>query len=1112
MAQYTDNFHLAFFDFGDQLDDPINVQKEVNRWVMVDRQLYALSSVFGDGIITGWEVSEQSGLTIKISGGNGLIDKISIETEFPESLDLPSNSTIYIYAGIDAASLDTRSVSFSYSTTSLNDGEKLLLATVTTGSTNIEDIDNTVKTYSGFKQVIAEELANLRPTISLEDNVQGQLPMSRMEDIDASKIVGGRLPSKVLPQTDHSKLKNIGTLTHPQLDSIVKSIQKDNIELLGEIATVNLLKTIIYLKYLDNEADKYMVNELAIIPGISSENLIDWENTTANVDSNSHCISGIPETPFTATFQNDPDLPESTQNNFTINTITYDTTSDFSSSASSTTNLAIKNGIVQLSIDTTFNKIIDTFEGGIAENKISAYSGSLNTSDTVQVVYDKSAAEGVLSGRFEILSSKTAKFVKTFDQTQDWSNWDRLNIYVKNYGVSHSAVNLTLIDEDDNDLITYILLNANEDTTLTNPETSGFKLSTFDISTVENIDKIKKISITTDQIINTTEQFFIDTIYLSSEEHVMPQGNLRLRYNSVTPVIFSSIEYEANIPVGTDLLVRIRTANSVEELITATFSNLLNSGEVFNLTGKYIELDFTFVSDTNKTLTPKLDIVRINILSPSTTSGLTIDTAEKWNNGKTLNNIETNQDSSYISLKNTNIGNIYYTTNDQISEIDINYVPVLGIASQNLPISPAQAQNALKPPTTAEDPYGNLRRDTRGFYKARSAYRLNSGNYIIADTGNDRVIEIDQDGNFIRGFASHNYDLGSDSDGNYALTANYNSRLGILFITFNKEIDIQNFDLSTINIVIGTTSTIILSNDTEIIKTLTGESLPKRVAATDTGGPSSGRLDRAMAISLSSDKKDILDNTTDAVNVLINGNSSTLIECFMGDFMYFGQLGIHRPIYANAITPYNSSTSRFLIANSSVLADQDTLIGTSPIIEFRVDIGEFEDDSNSPIGLTFSYGLVYFSDIMLGSLQYYEEENNGVTMRKLIIAGLESNTNESSTSSSSSSSTSLPTIDDDKMGQFRGVVKILDMDSFLTSLHYVSPDGLYPSDAYKDSNGYILIAESGFNEGSGRIVKIDPSGIGDGQQPPVIELIEGGMFTKIWDIRELNNDHIFVST
>jgi hypothetical protein len=43
-------------------------------------------------------------------------------------------------------------------------------------------------------------------------------------------------------------------------------------------------------------------------------------------------------------------------------------------------------------------------------------------------------------------------------------------------------------------------------------------------------------------------------------------------------------------------------------------------------------------------------------------------------------------------------------------------------------------------------------------------------------------------------------------------------------------------------------------------------------------------------------------------------------------------------------------------------------------------------------------------------------------------------------------------------------------------------------------------------------VTLNPAGIGDGKTPPIIRLIEGGMFTKIWDVRGLSEDHLFVST
>jgi hypothetical protein len=54
MAGATRKYGIAFFDFGDPLNSRINAQLEVDRFVLIDEQLFGLYSIFGDGVISGW--------------------------------------------------------------------------------------------------------------------------------------------------------------------------------------------------------------------------------------------------------------------------------------------------------------------------------------------------------------------------------------------------------------------------------------------------------------------------------------------------------------------------------------------------------------------------------------------------------------------------------------------------------------------------------------------------------------------------------------------------------------------------------------------------------------------------------------------------------------------------------------------------------------------------------------------------------------------------------------------------------------------------------------------------------------------------------------------------
>ena len=61
-------------------------QIEIDRFVFVDKQLYGLMSVFGNGVLNGWTVTADELFTVNISPGVGNINFVSARTEFPDTL------------------------------------------------------------------------------------------------------------------------------------------------------------------------------------------------------------------------------------------------------------------------------------------------------------------------------------------------------------------------------------------------------------------------------------------------------------------------------------------------------------------------------------------------------------------------------------------------------------------------------------------------------------------------------------------------------------------------------------------------------------------------------------------------------------------------------------------------------------------------------------------------------------------------------------------------------------------------------------------------------------------------------------------------------------------
>jgi hypothetical protein len=329
MAGFTPYYSVAYFDFGDRLSAEINVQREIDRFVFIDKQIYGLYQVFGDGVISGWDVADngfstENGLSISISPGMGVIKSIACNTDFPEYIiNVPSNSTLEIYAILNGNTVSDRDVDFILHTPATDLSSSVVkIASIITGDSSIISIDNTDRTLISFVQEIQDaiDIHRHRGTpskIDLESEVKNQLPGSKIDGFDVSKIISGKLSTDRFPLLDHSNLDNIGNLTHAQLETLIQDVTPDNSILLGEISTINLLKQIIFLKTKYNDVDKYFINELVISPGVSLNSYIDFEASTAYIDTSEGCIIGLPtigeETFF---FTNNFFLPDRLKNIF----------------------------------------------------------------------------------------------------------------------------------------------------------------------------------------------------------------------------------------------------------------------------------------------------------------------------------------------------------------------------------------------------------------------------------------------------------------------------------------------------------------------------------------------------------------------------------------------------------------------------------------------------------------------------------------------------------------------------------------------------------------------------------------------------------------------------
>jgi len=902
MSGLTPYFGLAFFTFGDNLGDGINVQREINRFLVIDKQLYGLYAVFGNGAISGWDISANDSfgrntISLAISPGFGIISSLAVQTSTNEQVDdLPPNDTFDVYAVMSSGTVRTRDVNFVWSRT-IPGTNAIRLARITTGDSFISDIDTTFREEIGFLEFIKDEIAKHKhrgtpSKIDLQTETRNQLPGSRIEDFDAGKIISGRLTPNRIPQLDHNDLSNKGLLTHAGLDSFARLISSGNRELLGEVSSVNIMKLVTSQYYIANSLDMNLSdiidfpNLLVCYPGITPNSILDIEASTANIDLTTSCISGKPV------------------KQGSITSVLWDTTQSFFTSTFAQ-NVTIAQNTVSLVRGGGSSRGVENFEQVTRANApLPGFGIQVQvTTDSIAVNSDNvQKVEGFYSGKFTTERNYRILYTRTLTQNNDWSIYDELLLDIKSLSISHGAVYMYFVNgtgESAEKTQDFLLLAPDQITDNLDPAFNGFERRSFDISQI-NKDNVTQIVFYTDDT-STKQIFWVDNIFLRNQSLFPPSGIIRFKYSSGSSVLFSAINYEGSVPEGCDLRVRIRASNSSSLLSRSVFTPNLKSGDVFSLQGTDAEIEVVLVSDETRTLTPILNSIELQIVVESEVTGFTISTADQWSKGDFVNTKQSPDEFNSSIAKVTisdpiSVGDLYYSYQNGISENDPQGISVSGfkgILFKDL-LSPQQAMDIAR-----ED-------FSPGFINPYSVYRLKNKNFIIADTSNDRVIETTASGEFVRGIGSHN---ASDSANFYPLTALYNPRKGVLTICFSQNVDSTKVDITRMKIWIGNAGLSVGSDDAIL---------------------DNGKDPKILEISLSKDKIEQLQSPNFSVSVsflsaflptaFVYPTSAKLLlgprglPVFIGDFVYMNE--VKRPVFANLLANGN-----YIIGNSFIEAE-----------------------------------------------------------------------------------------------------------------------------------------------------------------------------------------------
>jgi len=894
----TENFNLVYAVEGEVITPEI----EENRYLTIDRQLLGVFQIFGNGVVDGWNITAGDGLSIVISSGNGITDLKYFESIVSTSIvNLSSNSTQYVYAAKITMSPADVSATF-YVTDEQDDIDgAVLIAEITTNDTSVSNVNVGVRNNISFVEAALELIKNHRhfggdnpSQIDLTKEVRGELPPENISDLDASKITTGRLSEAVVPQLSHFDLENVGTLTHTQLDSYISMLTYENSHLLGEVSSVNLLQLYMSHKHFWHNIDEYTSNLLIIIPGISSSTFTDSQATTATIDTANHKVSGVVAT------------------SGTILAKTYTTTSDFAGYSSSSNVVAASNEL-KLSKSDSEEHIIANFEesvqneeeveGFVKEITVSSASGDLKS--------DMDNKEtGFFGGKAEISQTITLSYTKDFSIYEDWSDYDTLSISIKNTDLLHGQINCYFTNVSssgiETDQTSITLLSQNE-------VTDGFKQVTVSLGGFSKDNISKLVIYTTTDLgwdVSGSFSFVLDNIKVIKESLYESLGNARYRISLPQQAQWESISWTSELNNG-DIQIRARSASTAAGLTLVPFSDYVNSsGDSLGVDNNSdIEIDITFTPDSDKENSSVLTMFKITYVVAASDNGFVITDYDDWDNGTLSSKTDIDTVSGTVRIKEPiSVGDIFYGNSVIVSQIDINDIPVFGYRGNVSPPAPAQLVN------------NNI---NTGYDFINSLNRLDGGNYLFCDTGNDRVIEIDPDGNFIFGFGSFE----GTSDNLTVLASVYRSDLSLLTFVLSKSVSIDSIDFSYMEIRAEDETFVFSSNDAIVEDSLVDSSGNASVfnvlLSADSNAILSGSSELSLIVRSGAFSEEISDLFDISGSLMVGG-----LSIFIGNFIYIN--GINAPVAASLLDNEN-----YIVGNSRKWGREN--VGIPSILEVKSD-------------------------------------------------------------------------------------------------------------------------------------------------------------------------------
>ena len=308
MPGQTNKFKFPYFQAGDIYSPTL----EEIRWRTLDENLSALMRLLGNGVVDGWKcfgvLNTNQNLTVE--KGKGIVSGYAAGTSEPLTIPIsnlspgvyrvflsPTNTTYFdmsVSAQMSPVSVPLPPGSIELAQFSINQNGVL---------ENLIDTRSLIGITQQIIDKVNQHVHDGSPgnpsKVDLSSHVQGILPVEHLPQIPTSKLVGSINPA-LIKNFSHKYLRDIGDLTHLELDQIARDYNKESFQYMGVINAVNIILAIIHRVNFEssNAILKYLANLRVIVPGVTPQNWIDTSASTATIDTANRRILGTAGQPI----------------------------------------------------------------------------------------------------------------------------------------------------------------------------------------------------------------------------------------------------------------------------------------------------------------------------------------------------------------------------------------------------------------------------------------------------------------------------------------------------------------------------------------------------------------------------------------------------------------------------------------------------------------------------------------------------------------------------------------------------------------------------------------------------------------------------------------------